>query len=299
VLLRYMGLPLAIVVVGAAGMALTDGVSQTLTGLPLGAFLAALALALIGGLWFLMRFERHWRYRHNLLDPTDSIAARGLWIRPTHGMRRVLERGRLALELAGSGEAPCLLVSLLPGQRLPHFSAVREVAITTGSGRAHGLVVLQPEGTPSLIGYAQLFGPYRLTEPDVLRCARNVVRRDIVVCASLWWPLIKRHRDFRHILSRGSSSVAAEVVGTTQPKWYERIEGRDTLWLQLDGSGSPRYVSMRLLGRQDGTTLSPGEAVTLYGPGDGSGSVIAVGSQRRTTLLGVGQPWSAPEPAAE
>jgi hypothetical protein len=197
----------------------------------------------------------------------------------------------LALAVGESHGGSAWLVSLLGGQRPKSLLTGEEVFVTVRPGRPHGPVVIDQGETSSLIGFGRLFGPYKLTAPEVVTQARRALRRDLVVYLSLSNNLMDRHRAFSRILSRGGHCGSASVVGSTCPRWYERISERDSVWLQLESSSAPRYVKLRLLGRQDATTLSPGEGVSIYGSADGSGSIIAVGSRRRTTLLGVGEPW--------
>ena len=248
----------------------------------------------LGGLWFLVRIWRHWQHRRHITDGSERAMARVLWVRSRQGLGRLLGPERLALELSDAGATPLLLVSLF-WQPRPHLSSGQEIPVAVTPGKFHGPVALQPGGWPSLMGYGRHFGPYKMVAPDVVRQARRTLRRDLIVFPSLYVKLVSRHRTFRHILHRGSHAVPAAVVGATRPRWYERFNERDSVWLRLDSPDGPRYVTMRLLGRQDATTLIAGEVVTLYGLANGSGSIIAVGSRRRSTLLGVGEPWSVSE----
>ncbi len=293
--LLYVGLPLTVFIVGALGTGLAASSGQAPTGPRTAIIVAAAVLAGIGVSWLLLRLVRYVIYRTYGFGATDRATARVIWVSPRQGWRRCLGSGRLALEVPGGHDGTALLVSLFGGQQLPRLLTGEEVSVTVRPGHAHGPVAVHHGRTSSLVGFGRLFGPYKLAAPEVVTQARRVLRRDLIVYGSLSNKLIHRHRAFSRILSRGGYRGSASVVGSTRPRWYERFNERDSVWLQLDSSSDPRYVRMRLLGRQDGTTLSAGEAVSLYGSLDGRGSIIAVGSRHRTTLLGVGEPWRASE----
>jgi hypothetical protein len=293
--LLYVAVPLTVLIVGSVGTALAGSSDQAATGPGAVMIAAAAVLATIGWSWLLLRLVRYGVFHTYGFGATDKTTACVLWVSPKPGWGRWLSSGRLALELPGGDSRPALLVSLFGGQRLPRLLTGEEVSVTVRPGHAHGTVAIDHRGSSSLIGFGRIFGPYKLAAPEVVTQARRVLRRDLIVYGSLSNKLIGRHRAFSRILSRGGHRCSASVAGSTQPRWYERLTDRDSVWLQLESSTDPQYVRMRLLGRQDGTSLRAGEAVSMYGSPDGRGSIIAVGSRHRTTLLGVGEPWSASE----
>jgi hypothetical protein len=293
--LIYAGVPLAALIVAALGIGLDSSSGRASTGAGKAIVVVAWLLAIFAVTWLLVRFERYRIYRTYRLGAIDKTAARVMWVTPGQGVGRWLRSGRLALELPGGDDGPALLVSLLGGQRLPRLLTGEQVSVTIKPGQAHGPVAIDHGGTSNLIGFGRLFGPYKLAAPEVVTQTRRMLRRDLIVYGSLSKNLMGRHRAFSRILSRGGHRCSASVVGSTRPRWYERLNERDSVWLRLESSTDPQYVRMRLLGRQDGTSLSAGEGVSIYGSPDGRGSIIAVGSQRRTTLLGVGERWRVSE----
>jgi hypothetical protein len=295
VLLLYAGLPLAVLIVGALGTGLAGAPDRASTGPYKAVGFLCFALTCVGLGWLALRYLRYRTCRTGLLEASYRTRARVIWVGSKPGWTGWLRSARLGLELLGEGDTPALKLSLFGGQRLPPLSTGQELTLSMKSGSSRIPVAIHIEGTPRLIGSGELLGPYHLVAPDVVARARRVLRRDLIVYASLSSDLVHRHRGLSRTLNRGGHAIPAVVVGSTRPRWYERITEHDSVWLQLDPAGSRRYVRMTLLGRQDGTTLSAGEQVSIYGPKDGRDSIITVGSRYRTTLLGVGEGWSPPE----
>jgi hypothetical protein len=294
ILLLYVRVPLAVVVVGGTGI--WFAANQT-SGPTAAIDLLSIVLVGLGGWCLLLRLGHYLEDRKHIHKSQDATV-QVLWARPPQGLTWIFGSGTLAVGLPDAGTVPSLMVSLFGGQEFPSLSPGQQIGLSFRPGHSHGLVVVDTGGLSRLIGFAQVFGPYKLSAPDVVRRARHVLRRDLIVYLSCSRGLVERHRAFSRTLNRGGHAVSAEVVGSTRPRWYERVNDRDSVWLRLATPDTPRYVRMRLLGRQDGTALIATETVDLYGPIDGRGSIIAVGSRRRSTLLGVGEPWTVSEQSA-
>jgi hypothetical protein len=320
----YVGLPVLIALLAglAAGSAeeaiSTDNLARP-TIVLLASALCAAALASLAG-----RAVALTAHTRRISPQSGGTPGRVVRLESQWGPRRVLSSGRVTVETISGRDRRLVAITLLGGQHAGVLESGVTVLLRGRLSPRGGIVALSAGDGIPLAGTAVLYGPVRVTSPEVVQRFRAMLHRrlrapiaatvvallvvalrllmggsaliaGIAALAAGAWLLLTalRLRGFWILLRRGCEVREAHVIGTVQEPWFAGWAKGGTLWLFAHGCKDASPLEVRLTGKR-AVVARPGDAVSVYSGCGRRAPVLVVGAGPESSLIG----WATPVTAA-